>query len=544
MSTKSNNSMASKALLELDSIKKTIKEESKNTLKSLLTEAVKDYVREAAEKDDEEEDVEIIEDEKDCAEEKDCKKESDKKVKDGEASEDDEEQEQPEVAEPNKGEAESASDAQEAPQGEGEDDGWAEFSQYQVGDDANNYDLTGEKDYDQVVKVFKLMKGDDVIKVVNDGDKVKIQDNETGAEYIIDVDNEGETVTEGKLNEDEFHDVFDDEDEVSEEDFDDLIDEPADEEEAEFEIADDDEDEDEIDDLESEEDAPVDDENIAGLPADNFNEGKKAKKAMKENKENIFEVELHDYTDEYQDVDAIEGLSNEEPSKSGKSWEKGVPTGTEKPWAGESKSKGKPFAGEVKEEAEDELDEAAMSCSSQADAKATKSNKSTPRFANKRQVSKVMSVAGEKKELGESYKAVAEALMEENKQLRKALDSKKAENKELKESLMAVRTGLHEQRVTNVNLAKITKLFCENAVSQKEKEEIINRFSNEAKTIAQAKALYESIDKELKKAPKVSAKLNESSMSVKGTEVVNESKAYKSKDLLETLDFIKRLESC
>ena len=42
MSTKNKKNIASQALLEMESLKDSIKEESKNTLKSMLADVVKD----------------------------------------------------------------------------------------------------------------------------------------------------------------------------------------------------------------------------------------------------------------------------------------------------------------------------------------------------------------------------------------------------------------------------------------------------------------------------------------------------------------------
>ena len=54
-------SISSQALLEMSDIKKAIKEESKNTIKAMLSEAVKDALRESVDDDD---DMEILDGEK------------------------------------------------------------------------------------------------------------------------------------------------------------------------------------------------------------------------------------------------------------------------------------------------------------------------------------------------------------------------------------------------------------------------------------------------------------------------------------------------
>ena len=350
MGTKDKKNIASQALLEMESLKDSIKEESKNTLKSMLADVVKDVLRESVEEDEEEKDYEVIDDEKN-AEDSDDKDTKDSE-KSGEVSEDgamgneeepvdstgQEAAEAPETGQ--EGEMNQPVDAQEAPEesGEGEDE-WDNYSQYQVGDDT--YDLTGEEDYDQIVKVYKLMKDEDQVVVKKDGDTLQLQDNGTGAEYVIDLgtDDDMESGDEGYESE-----------EMTESRMNEGSNDPAcvpdeDDEDYSFEYDSDEEDSDEED---------------SDDYGKNF-EGKKSRKTMKESKERkevLFEVDLG-YTDNYQDEDPISGLSNNEPSKSGKSWEKGVPTGTAKPWAVKSNDKGKPFEKTVNEE---EADECGAAC--------------------------------------------------------------------------------------------------------------------------------------------------------------------------------------
>ena len=498
--SKTDKNIAKQALLEMDEIKKSIKEESKETLKALLSEAVKDAIRNSVEDDDEDSDEYEIENNTDGADEKDDKSTGDVSEANETDVNDADAQEEPMVQTDAEVPAQTEEEpAAEQPQEEGDD--WSEFSQYQTGDE-NTYDLTSVQDYDQIVKVYKLMKDDDQVVVKQDGNTISLSDNETGNEYVIDLGMDGDNAIKGESEEQDI------EEGVIKEDDSDIAGIPDDMDEFE---------EENLDDAENNE--------------PKF-EGKKSKKVMKENKEMLFEIDLG-YTDNYQDKDPIQGLSNAEPSKSGKSWEKGVPTGTEKPWAGDSKSKGEPFEKTVNEEddanleecgaamaEEDTVDEAAMSRSRQADRKETKSNK--PSNAELPKVSKNVSVAGD-------YKAIAEAY--------------KKENKELKESVKDLKKTLKEAYVVNTNLAKITRLFTENTVSQSEKKEIVNRFVNEAKTIEQSNALYESIDKQLKS--KQLTLESSKPMTVENKTVVNESKTtYKSQDLLNTLDLIKRMNNC
>ena len=521
MSTKNKKNIASQALLEMESLKDSIKEESKNTLKSMLADVVKDVLRESVEEDEEEKDYEVIDDEKN-AEDSDDKDAKDSE-KSGEVSEDgamgneeepvdgmgQEATEAPEMGQ--EGEMNQPVDAQEAPEesGEGEDE-WNNYSQYQVGDDT--YDLTGEEDYDQIVKVYKLMKDDDQVVVKKDGSTLQLQDNGTGAEYVIDLgtDDDMESSDEGYESE-----------EMTESRMNEGSNDPAcvpdeDDEDYSFEYDSDEEDSDEED---------------SDDYGKNF-EGKKSRKTMKESKERkevLFEVDLG-YTDNYQDKDPISGLSNNEPSKSGKSWEKGVPSGTAKPWASKSNDKGKPFEKTVNEE---EVDECGAACGNEP----VVDESTTTSIRGQRDMGTKKHIPAPRKENGPKAKhhVSTEGNYEE------VVEAYKRENKALKECILKLRNGLQEARITNVNLAKVAKLFVENTVSKEEKINILNRFDKEAKTIEQSNALYESINKELNKATVKKNLTLENTMKSESSNSINENK---SKDLLNTLDLIRRIENC
>lgn len=537
MSKKDN--IASQALLEMDGIVSAIKEESSNTLKGLLAEAVKDALRESCNEDDDKEDYEVEEPKEEKKTDDKEKKSDEKKDSDtNEAAEEDLQaapapEAQPEQApqatpEGQPAEEEPAPEGQPAdgepasegqPQEMGGEEGWNDFQQYQVGD--NTYDLTGEQDYDNVVKVYKLLKPEDNVVVKRDGDTLQLQDMANDTEYVIDLGGEEEQQempTDSEESEEmpaqEINEIRDLDD-----------DKPEDEEIAGF--ADDNKEEynPEVD--------TIDDKDI-------YYESKKSRKAMRESKKNqevLFEVDLG-YTDNYQDKDVISGLSNEEPSSHGTSWHKGVPTGTKKPWAGPSEKEGKPFDGKVDEcgdfngevldetPEEDNLDALAGTMEENVTTVKNQKRKKVKTMSNnnvdqtdKPHVSKEISVAGEFK------------------------GGQLDENKELKKTIAALRKNLNEAYITNVNLGKITKLFLENTTSRKEKVEIVNRFADEAKTVEASKKLYESISKELKSKNSKTVSLNESSVTAKGTKALNEDKIYKSDDLLKTIDLMNRINN-
>lgn len=498
---KDNKNIASEALLEMNSLKEAIKEESKNTLKAMLGDAVKDVLRESIEDSEEDDnDYEVV----------------DGSTEDNENNQDTEDKQ----SEEDGLEQEDDVDTQEAPEdGEGENtDDLSSYSQYQVGDE-NSYDLTGEEDINQVLKVFKLMKDSDDVVVTQDGESIQLKDNQTGAEYVIDLGTNEGNETEPSFNEGE-----------SEEMSESVVKEGLGDDIAGFS-----EDENDIDDEDLDDD--LDDENEPRF------ESKKSKKVMKENKNLVFEVDLG-YTDNYQSKDPVQGLNNSEPSKSGKSWEKGVPTGTEKPWAGKSEDKGKPFEKTVNEE-EGNVDECGAACAEPVVDEGTnvggavqqrtssKSHIPDNRKEHGPKVKRHVSAGGEYNEVIESYKR-------EIAKLKKINEAYKKENKELKECAKELGKNIQESYVVNTTLAKITRLFTENAVSQKERVDIVNRFATEAKTVEQTNALYETINNELKKNGNKNLTV-ESAAPAAAAENKQLNEVKKTKGFLETIDLMKRM---
>ena len=506
-------SISSQALAEMNDIKNAIKEESKNTIKAMLSEAVKNALRESI--DDDDDDMEILDDDKECCpkcgkcgdeckcEKKDADGKDDKKSEkkdSGELDEVGEDEQVPAedgaVAQDPAMNAQPAADAQAAPaEGEGAEGQDDFMAQYQAGDE-DTLDLTGEQDIQNVLKVYRALSDDDQVVVKQDGGKISLQDNGTGAEYIIDLG--------------------------------------TDEADAEAEPA--------MEDGEAEQLA----EEFDGVDnEENLDEMK--------NEETLFEIDLG-YTDNYQDKDPIDGLSNSEPSKSGRSWHKGIPTGTEKPWAGKgTEKKGDPFDKSVNEnftELDDKYFAAGLNDTGVAEVETedgmpfdkkvgnVDENFTTSKYQKRHEVKTKATNSGEKKNPMQTRNTSIEN--EYNAEINETIKKLKAKNKKLNEAVKELHKGLKEAYMTNVNLGKITKLFLESTTTQAEKLQIVERFSNEAKTPKQAQALYESISKELAKKTTV----DESKVTEKT--VVTESKApvYKSQDLLNTIDLMNRVLNC
>lgn len=529
MSTK-NKRVASDAILEMRKIKDAMERNSTETIKSILSEAVKDTIRENIESDN----YVIIE--------------GKKASKDSDVSEDDAEVTQPEGGEdeaPAEPEAQEYETGAEMPEGGAEEggetpaegegaEGDVDTTQYQVDGDPNTLDLTGEQDPEKVMKVYKLLQpDDDVVIRKTDNGKVELKDGQTGAEYVIDLGTdegtEGEEATEGGAEAEQLAEEY--EFELSDESV--PYTDDSDEYAEDLGIEDGDEPEDEGE--------PYEDEvgcEEGGCMTKKINE-KTSKKCMKNPKqEMMFEVDLG-YTDNYQDKDPIAGLSNQEVAPNGaRNIDKGVPTGTKKPWSGLSQ-KENPYEDTVNEEEEFECggfvnemgDE--MGDEFEGQEADLEENTTTSKYQKRHMVKTHATTSGE------------EDKPEVTKETSRGgqLSEIVKENKALKNSISSLRKELREAYVTNVNLGKITKLFLENTTSQKEKIDIVNRFVNEAKTVKQSEALYESINKELKKVGSKVATITEATMKVESAPI-NETKIYESEDFKSMKDLMKRVMSC
>lgn len=525
-----NKTVVSDAILEMRKIKDAMEKNSTETIKSILSEAVKDTIRENIES----EDYVIIEGKKASKDSSVCEDEAE--VSQPEGGED-EAPAEPDAQEPEAGAEMPEGGAEEGGEmpAEGDDtEGEVDTTQYQVDGDPNTLDLTGEQDPEKVMKVYKLLQpDDDVVIRKTDNGNVELKDGQTGAEYVIDLGTdegtEGEEEIEGDAEAEQLAEEY--EFELSDESTP-YTDDP-DEYAEDLGIEDGDEPEDEGE--------PYEDEvgcEDGGCMTKKIN--KTSKECMKENQEMMFEVDLG-YTDNYQDKDPIAGLSNQEVAPNGaRNIDKGVPTGTKKPWSALSK-KQNPYEDQVNEEEQDECgmvteegvdEEFEVAGEEATDALEEGTNVTMP---NRRKKSKSHSP--------QQKKNPEKAHHDSQNGEYKAIDEIVNENKILKNSIVNLRKELREAYVTNVNLGKITKLFLENTTSQKEKIDIVNRFVNEAKTVKQSEALYESINKELKKAGSKVAPITEATMKAESAPI-NETKIYVSEDFKNMKDLMNRVMSC
>lgn len=476
---KSNKNYLKESLLDFDTLSKSIKESTTDTVRSLLGEAVRDTYNKILTEDDEKDDdyeIEEVDDmdtettpedtndeskeeETETSEEKEEDTDDDSKEDTAESDSDTEETEETDD-EPIGDIEETEVDTELEPSSEDE---WDDFDDYKISDDT--YDLSDAEDND-VVKVYKLLKDTDevLVDVDKESNTVKIQNKESGDDYLIDL---------GDFEDNE--DTLEDEVEADNNDFDEM------------------------------------------------NEG------------TIFEVDLG-YTDNYQNKDVMTKDNVNEPGKNVSDWDAGVPKGNSKPFARKSGDNA-PYDKSVNEdeEMEDEIEEAT---NVGGFVQQNTTSKSHIPSSNGRKA-RNSSVAGVKTKGTPNPRYSAE-VQEEARKMKMVHNRIMRENKQLKEALGKFKETLESAAITNVNLGQIVKLISENAVTTDEKKNIIARFGNEAKTIEQSKQLYESIKRELKSNPKRNIN-EERTFTANGSKQINETQIYQSKDLLESLDLMHRI---
>jgi hypothetical protein len=373
-----------------------------------------------------------------------------------------------------------------------------DFEQYKVGD--GEYDLTNAED-DDIVKVYKLLKNDDQVMVTKNNGKVDIKDNETGEEYLVDMGDEDETPI-SDSNDDSGED-FDSENDV----FDDGY-------------TDDDE--------------------------DNLNN-------MKESR--IYEIALNEYnsnvgyTDDYQNKDVVKGKNeynvNEPAPGKVNDWDKGLPKGTNKPWAHPKKNVAPFNAGKGRDiDEETGLDGAeAPSEPPVKEANLSQSRWNDTHAAHNRvpaaNSDKFRRNGIQKTSKGASYRANGGS--DETNESVKKMKQIFRENKELKAMLPKFKKLIAEAALTNINLGNIVKILVENTTTVDEKKAIVGRFSKEATTAKGSRNLYESISKQLSnKKPINEAKIG-SAVSAAGSKQINETKIYESNDMNSIKDLMNRM---
>jgi hypothetical protein len=239
--------------------------------------------------------------------------------------------------------------------------------------------------------------------------------------------------------------------------------------------------------------------------------------------------------------------SNNEPGKNVRTWDKGAPMGTEKPWAG-NKGDMTPYDKNVNEANDECNNECGKNCIFEleigTDDAEIEMDEGTSIANGSRTTGKKgdtnHSEEDQQRHVHKSYDRVNEQKLAN--MIRKA-ESIMAENAELKKIANELREKVNEAVVINASLAKVVNLVTENSTTRDEKINILKRF-NEVKTVNESKKLYETISNELKNAHPVnngSKLINEQLGESKPK--ATETQMYKSDDLKETIDFMRRLNN-
>ena len=267
------------SLLDYETLANSLKENTSNAVRDLLNEAVREtYNQILNEEEGDEDDYEVEEVDDTTSEESNGAETETEANADVETDVDaeDEESGEGEEIETVEDDTEEVSDTEDVSSAdESESDEWAEFDKYKISDD--EYDFS-QADDDEIVKVYKLLKDDDqvLVNVDNDTKKVELKDNETGAEYLIDLSS------------------FDN-----------------------------------SNDLDFGGDADGD----LNFEDNNMNESRIFEIVLNEYDSHV------GYTDNYQKKDVMTTPSTEEPGKNVNDWDAGVPKGKSKPWVGKGNSK-------------------------------------------------------------------------------------------------------------------------------------------------------------------------------------------------------------
>ena len=509
---KIRSNFVKESLLDYNNLANTLKENTESAVRDLLKETVlEQYAKILTEGEDEDYDVEEVDD-TDSVNASEDDVVADDNATDGMESDD--------AVEGGDADAEVAADdaatdvdadvaGDDATEDEG--DGWSEFDKYKVSDD--EYDFSNAED-DEIVRVYKLLKDDDQVVVTKSDDKVNIKDNETGAEYLIDLGGDStaaaaEPTDMGTEGDTEFEletgndDSFEGEEDLEGED-----------------------------DFENQEDEDM-------------------------NESRIFEIALNEYnsnvgyTDNYQSKDVMTNPGMSEPGKNVNDWDKGVPKDSKKPWSGKKndKSENQPFTAEkgktVEEEENVEEPIQELKTRQEHTANVGSTSRTDGDNGNRRRKGRSFHTAQNGQETGTGDNPYSNnATSDVNVNVKVEGIVRKAnkifnENKQLKSALMQFKNTLEEAAVTNVNLGNIIKLVMENSTTNDEKKEIIARFGNEAKTVEASNTLFESISRDLKKKSKMN--IDESREYAVNENKINETQIYRSNDILNSLDLMHRI---
>lgn len=325
-------------------------------------------------------------------------------------------------------------------------------------DDEPVADLTGEDDFEQVFNVFKNMKNSDTVTVVPDGDYTKISDEETDAEYLLQMEAEEDELEEES---EEFNEGWNMEEEMDE----DMMSYSPNEEKESDQVV-----------YEIEIDEPTD-----------------------ELEEDEYEFELEE-SEDGEDNESYSPLKEAKKAKAikpvvGTKAKTGSPKFSYKKQSGgfnEKKKQGKTVG--LGKGPKFEFKEGQMMMGSK-----------TPPLSREeaKEAARTYGTGWRKGALKKGARAGQErARKETNESVMEELQMLRTKNEEYRKALNLFRDKLNEVAIFNSNLAYATRLFTEHSTSKQEKINILRRFDS-AETLKESKALYKTIKDELSHETKV-----------------------------------------
>ena len=430
--------LVNETLLQIQNLEEVINENAKEILASTMKEEISELVKESMKDETNDEELVMLPE----AEDEDAEEAEEDELETDLEFEDEDEEESEDESEEDEEDMEMDMDDMEMDM----DDEDMEMDMEPISD------LTGEDNFEKVFNVFKNMKNSDTVTVVPDGDYTKISDDETDAEYLLQMEGE------------ELEDSYE-----MEEDEDSIKDEVVYEIEIDEMVGDG-----EYSGIEEDEDLEFDFESESN---EGYNHMMEAKKATK--------------------METKEGMK----AKVGKGAKLGSPKFSYKKQSGgfnEKKKQGKTVGlgkGPKFEFKEGEMmDMPSPKTQKKLSKKEAMEAARTYGFGSK-------SGRGLRKGVTpnrnfEYGKNVAESVevMEELQMLR-------AKNEEYRKALNLFRDKLNEVAIFNSNLAYATRLFTEHSTSKQEKINILRRFDT-AETLKESKALYKTIKDELSSTTK------------------------------------------
>lgn len=461
------NNTAEKAALDAERISKALQESTEKSLRDLINEAISNVVKEEDDEKDAKDDGYDVQD----IEPDETPEITD--VEDGEEA----------AGEEGAEEVPASDEGGEEPEGDDAEDEWSDMEQYKIGDD--DYDFTGV-DGDEILKVYNKLGDDDQIFVKKEDDGTySVKDDETGAEFVI------------ELNPENLDADAEAGDELGGE-------EPEEEPEAEFDV--------DFGGDETEGDEPEEDDEIE-IDIDDLNE------------------EDLGYTDNYQKDVFDKKFNMNEPadSKTTNDWDEGAPKGAEKPWA--SKGDSKPF--------EKKVDEGVDECGGVPEGEDAnlEENGGTISSIDARHMKKGQIKQHRPNAPAYDVRKVDSPLNESVKKIVEKAKAIQAENKQYKDNLDRIKKALYEAAVLNVNMGRLVDILVNETTTRDEKKSILTRF-NSVKTINEGKTLYDSIKAELNETKKSAPIVEKQFVSAQS---LNETTIYSNDN--PVMDLMNRMEN-